>query len=138
MAELGESSVDVFASFNLLSHVYLPWEYLKRVSHLLVPDGRLLLRTGDRSGSFRNLRWGQWSAPEHVFHYNASILREMMNAAQLTVERIIPAFDSDYPYFLYDYSHGSQPSRLRKAARLACGLSVLTWNTLGLKKMTYS
>jgi SAM-dependent methyltransferase len=131
---LGESSVDVFASFNLLSHVYRPWEYLKRVSQLLAPGGRLLLRTGDRSGRFRNLNWGHWSAPEHVFHYNTSILREMMTAAQLKVERIIPAFDSDYPYFLYDYSHGSQPSRLRKTAGLACGLSILTWNTLRLKK----
>jgi SAM-dependent methyltransferase len=127
-------SIDAFACFNLLSHVYCPWEYLANISKLLAPTGVLLLRTGDRSGHFRNLRWGNWSAPEHVFHYTDSVLKGMASAANLIIERTIPAFDSDYPYFLHNYSNTPGSSLSKKLARRVSSYSVLIWNLLKLPK----
>jgi SAM-dependent methyltransferase len=127
-------SIDVFACFNLLSHVYRPWKYLANISKLLMPGGVLLLRTGDRSGRFRNLRWGDWSAPEHVFHYTGSVLKDMAATANLTIERILPAFDSDYPYVFYDYSMIPGSSLSKKLARRVSSYSVLLWNVLKLPK----
>ena len=48
--ELPSGSVDVFACFNLLSHLYAPWDYFAEVRRIIRPGGRLLIRTGDRAG----------------------------------------------------------------------------------------
>ncbi len=128
-----DSSLDVVASFNLLSHLYRPWEYMREVARVLAPNGTWLFRTGDRSGRMRNVRRGQWSAPEHVFHYPIGVLADMMSTAGLRLVRTAPAFDSDYPYFLFDYSRSAIGFRKRVAQRL-CSASVLAWTLLHLPK----
>lgn len=132
--EIQSSSLDGFASFNLLSHLYQPWQYLKDVNRLLRVGGKLLLRTGDRRGNFRNLRWGTWSAPEHTFHYTRHLLRDMLTSSGFEVNKIVPAFDSDYPYFLYDYSRIQDASLKRRVTMLLCGGVIYGWNLLGLPK----
>jgi 2-polyprenyl-3-methyl-5-hydroxy-6-metoxy-1,4-benzoquinol methylase len=134
-AELKPGSLDVFAAFNLLSHLYEPWNYFRSVAELLSPTGVLLLRTGNRVGHFRTFQWGRWSAPEHVFHYTISTIRDMMRASGLEIVRMVPAFDSDYPYFMSKQAEdGSLHPVVRRTARRCWSLSVLTWNYLRLPK----
>ncbi len=131
--ELLDNSVDVLASFNLLSHLYRPWEYFREVRRVLVPGGRFLVRVGDRSGSMREVRQGSWSAPEHVFHYTRQVLGEMMAPAGLGIDEVRPAFDSDYPYLLFDYSRKPKTLPQRIAAH-AASLSARAWTALSLPK----
>jgi SAM-dependent methyltransferase len=137
MSSLGlpDASFEVVAAFNLLSHLYAPWDYLREVRRLLVDDGRLILRTGLRDGVMKHVRRGHWSAPEHVFHSTRRSLTQMLDGAGLEVVRIVPAFDSDYPYLLFDLSRakGAPPSA-RRLAREVCGWSSLVWTLLGLPK----
>ena len=131
--QLPDASVDVLASFNLLSHLYRPWEYFREVRRVLVPGGRFLVRVGDRSGSMRDVRWGRWSAPEHVFHFTRPVLGEMMAPAGLGIDEVRPAFDSDYPYVLFDYSR--KPKTLPQwVAAHASSLTSRAWTALGLPK----
>jgi len=130
---LAPGSLDLFVSFNVLSHLYEPWRYFERIERLLKPGGRLFLRTGDRTGRMRRVRWGDWSAPQHVFHYHRELLRSMMKRAGLNVTKIAPAFDSDYPYFLYDFSRDTSTAVRRVAGRV-CSYTILAWTLLGLPK----
>jgi len=135
LASLGlpDASFDVVANFNLMSHLYAPWDYLKEVRRILADDGVLLIRTGLRDGVMKFVRRGQWSEPEHVFHYTSRVLRDMLSGAGLRVDRIVPAFDSDFPYLVYDFSRGGTSS-LRRLAHALCGCSCLAWTILGLPK----
>ena len=135
MSSLGlpAASFDVVAAFNLLSHLYQPWEYLREARRLLEDDGRLILRTGLRDGVMKYVRRGHWSAPEHVFHCTRRALTQMLDRAGLELVKIIPAFDSDYPYLLFDYSRESGTTA-RRLAREICGWSSLAWTLLGLPK----
>lgn len=132
-AGVAEGSLDVLAGFNLLSHLYHPWDYMQHASRLLKPGGRWFIRTGDRSGVMKHVRRGNWSAPEHTFHYNRRLLGEMADAANLKITQVIPAFDSDFPYFLFDYSR-PQTSVTRQLAAYACSYSILFWNMFKLPK----
>jgi SAM-dependent methyltransferase len=134
-AGLRAGSLDVFVAFNLLSHLYEPWNYFRTVAELLSPTGQMLLRTGNRVGHFRTIQWGNWSAPEHVFHYTDSTIRDMMRSSGLQIDRIIPAFDSDYPYFMYKQAQDNNLHPVvRRFARRCSAMGVLTWNCLGLPK----
>jgi hypothetical protein len=105
----------------------------KEVKRLLREDGIFFCRTGLRDGLMKLVRRGDWSSPEHVFHYTRRALVGMLDAAGLEVCGIRPAFDSDFPYFLYDFSReGSSPAK--RLARQVCGYSVLAWTLLGFPK----
>lgn len=131
--ELPDSSLDVIASFNLLSHLYAPWDYFQEVYRVLKDDGIFFIRTGLRDGLMKYVRRGQWSAPEHVFHYTRKVINRLLNDAGMTMDRVIPAFDSDFPYFLYDFSR-DQSSAIRRGARRICGYTILAWTLLRLPK----
>jgi SAM-dependent methyltransferase len=94
---LQDSSVDAVASFNLLSHLYRPWEYVREVARVLRPGGVWLTRVGDKHGWKKRLARGNWSAPEHVFHYPLALVERMAQEAGLRASLVKPAFDSDFP-----------------------------------------
>ncbi|OFZ82429.1 MAG: hypothetical protein A2583_03760 [Bdellovibrionales bacterium RIFOXYD1_FULL_53_11] len=124
-------SLDVFAAFNLLCHLYRPWEYLAHASSLLKPGGRLILRTGNRNFFFKRVRGGGWSAPEHVFHYNNRLLFRMLAGSGFEVVKTRAAFDADFPYSLLAANKELYNSRL---ARSIGPLLVRFWNVLRLPK----
>jgi hypothetical protein len=103
------------------------------VRRLLSPSGVLLLRTGDRSLWMKHVNRGHWSTPEHVFHYNRRVLRKMLTEADMEIVWIKPAFDSDYPYLLFDYSrYGNTLSK--RLARRFCSLAIGARSLLRLPK----
>jgi hypothetical protein len=88
----------------------------------------------ETTGRFRNVSRGTWSAPEHVYHYTSSVLDEMIHAAGLERTGVVPAFDSDYPYLLYNYSRYPGSNIFKKSAGRLCSYSLLLWNVVGLPK----
>lgn len=135
MTSLGlpDASLDVMANFNLMSHLYEPWAYLEEARRILTDDGLLFIRTGLRDGPMKYVRRGEWSAPEHVFHYTRRALEQMLSHAGFRIERIAPAFDSDFPYFLYRFGQGGN-SRLHRLGRKISGYSAFAWTLLKLPK----
>ena len=65
LASLGlpDASFDVVANFNLMSHLYAPWDYLKEVRRILADDGVLLIRTGLRDGVMKFVAAGSGASP---------------------------------------------------------------------------
>ncbi len=123
---LQRNSLDVFVAFNLLCHLYAPWDYLQKVSSYLRQDGLFLTRIGDRTGFFRS--YGKLGAPEHVFHFGIDLLKKMYGKVGLEVIDVKPAFDSDFPYLFFD---AAKTSRL---AHFFCQNAVRVWNFLELPK----
>jgi len=122
---LSDASCGVIVGFNLLSHLYAPWDYAQHVHRLLTHDGVWLVRTGLRDHVMKRIRRGHWSAPEHVYHYNRQSFIPIAGKAGFEVSKIVPAFDSDFPYFLFDYGQSDSSVTHRLARRLA------SWTTLG-------
>ncbi len=131
--KLAENSIDYLAAFNLMSHLYEPWTYLLECAKVIKPSGKILIRTGDRTGKMKKLGWGNWSAPEHVFHFPIKTLTEMLDKAGLKVVSIAPAFDSDYPYFISDLRNRQYPifnTFIQKGLQIA----LYSWTKLKLPK----
>jgi SAM-dependent methyltransferase len=133
---LEASSMQAVASFNLLSHLYQPWEYMREVSRILRPGGVWLTRVGDKTGWKKRLARGNWSAPEHVYHFPIRLVVEMADRAGLKLTRVQPAFDSDFPQVLSRLSRFSS-GPLGTVARRAGQASLLTWIALGLPRDDY-
>jgi len=125
--------LDILASFNLLSHLYHPFDYMKLAHSLLKKDGRWIIRTGDRTGIMKYLFRGSWGAPEHVHHYNRKLLGRMLDEAGFAILKIQPSMDSEFPYFLYSFCIQGN-FFYHKIARLICGYSGLLWTALRLPK----
>jgi SAM-dependent methyltransferase len=132
---LEAGSVDAVASFNLLSHLYRPWDYVQLVARALRPGGVWLTRVGDKTGWKKLLARGAWSAPEHVFHFPLALIERMAQAAGLELELARPAFDSDFPETIARLGkRGGLPGRLgRGASQLALG----AWIVLRLPRDDY-
>lgn len=134
--EVPKGSLDAFACFNLLSHLYEPWNYIDRVASLLRPGGIFIFRTGNRKGIFKH--YGELSAPEHVYHYHSGITKKLCQANGLKLIREIPAFDSDVPLsIIHSRLISGLPNRIKKPARLAGLLTHRIWNFCKLPKEDY-
>ena len=122
--KIASASLDALASFNLISHLYQPWDYFSEIERILKPGGLAVMRTGNRKGFFYYLGWGHWSAPEHVFHVDEYVMKRMAEQAGLVLEKVKPAFDSDFP-FIFD------PPK-SKVIRKVASITVRAWAKLSL------
>ena len=133
---LPPGSVDGVASFNLLSHLYRPWDYMREVERILRPGGVWLTRVGDKTGWKKALARGRWSAPEHVFHFPLALVERMAEESGLKLVFKRPAFDSDFPQLLSQLGKGKR-GPLGSIGRRAATASMLTWLALGLPRDDY-
>jgi SAM-dependent methyltransferase len=138
LADLGLAggSMDAVVCFNLLSHLYRPWEYMREVARVLRPGGLWLTRVGDKTGWKKRLARGNWSAPEHVYHFPISLLARMAGEAGLELAFVRPAFDSDFPQALSGLGRGWRRP-WGALARGAAKASLLTWMALRLPRDDY-
>lgn len=126
-------SLDAFAAFNLFSHLYEPWEYIRYVSSLLKPGGQFLASTANRIGFLRYLYKGRWGAPQHVYHFHVPLIKRFFSEAGLEVIGVYPAFDSDFPYLFYDMARTSKGFK-KKIAAGVCRTTIKFWNIMRLPK----
>ena len=132
-AQVEPGSLDAFVCFNLLCHLYEPWEYIKKVRTLLKPGGLWFFRTGNRRHVMKWVNRGHWSAPEHVFHFNTNVIESMLDQGGMKLAHTSPAFDSDFPYFLYNTGK-SGDTGVHKLTRRLTSYSCLAWTLAGLPK----
>jgi SAM-dependent methyltransferase len=133
---LADDSLDAVACFNLLSHLYEPWAYMREVSRILRPGGVWLTRVGDKTGWKKRLARGNWSAPEHVYHFPIQLVVKMAAEAGLVLTFERPAFDSDFPQVLSALGRG-RGGALGTVVRRAAQASLLTWMALRLPRDDY-
>jgi SAM-dependent methyltransferase len=133
---LAAASRDAVACFNLLSHLYEPWAYVREVSRLLRPGGIWLTRVGDRAGWKKRMGRGDWSAPEHVFHYPLDLVQRMAAEAGLRCEYSRPAFDSDFPNLLGKVAR-AVPGAGGRALAIGNQVLLRTWLALKLPRDDY-
>lgn len=93
-----DRSFSAIVMFDLLSHLYNPRVFLKRIYRLLKEDGFLVMRVGDKTGFFEKFNQKRWSAPEHVYHFTYRTLSRILKESGFSVIAYDPAFDSGFPY----------------------------------------
>lgn len=133
---LANSSLDAVACFNLLSHLYEPWAYVREVSRVLRRGGVWLTRVGDKAGWKKRVGRGDWSAPEHVFHYPLELVKRMAAEAGMRCEYSRPAFDSDFPNLLGRVAR-AVPGPGGRALAMGNQVLLRTWLALELPRDDY-
>lgn len=100
--DLEPNSFDLIVAGHVLEHLADPWSALKRLTAFLRPGGQLVAGVPNvrhQSVLLPLLFCGRWKyQPEgimdwtHLRFFSRQTIRELMEAAGLTVERIVPEF----------------------------------------------
>jgi len=86
-----DGQFDLLTSFELLEHLHAPGEFLKKVWHLLRPQGYLLLTTLNGEGFDIQVLWEKSksvSPPHHLNFLNPRSLTMLLQANNFTVDKL--------------------------------------------------
>jgi len=117
----GTASLEIVTLWDVLEHLPDPAAVLGEIARVLVPDGRLLLTTGDvgsLAARILGARWHLYTLPEHLFFFSRRSLRVLLEGAGFEIERMRAEF-SVYPL-------GYVVERLRRTL-LGRATAVPTW-----------
>jgi 2-polyprenyl-3-methyl-5-hydroxy-6-metoxy-1,4-benzoquinol methylase len=82
---------DVITGFEIIEHVADPVNFLKKIRRILKKHGFLFLTTPDQGSLWAKLTgrfWFSYKTPEHLYFFNFSTLRAMLEKAGFQVVRI--------------------------------------------------
>ncbi len=82
-----EGKFGALLSFNVLSHLPDPKAFFKDCRGRLLPGGALILETGN-AAEVPPERVGGFGAPEHLWHFNETLLRTLLQEAGFVDVRI--------------------------------------------------
>ncbi|MBF0319145.1 MAG: class I SAM-dependent methyltransferase [Nitrospirae bacterium] len=90
-----ENSFDAITMFYVLEHLRDPLSALRRVFHVLKPNGLLILRVPHttpivRALSAFNIKNNLYDAPFHLYDFSPETLRQILNLAGFTFVTITP------------------------------------------------
>lgn len=86
-----QNSVDSIFMWDVVEHLSFPEDYIKKISTILKPGGRLALTTGDISALVPRLRKGKWRMihpPTHVYYFSSHTITQLLNDNDLRIESI--------------------------------------------------
>lgn len=92
-------SFDVIALWDVIEHLEAPRQMLADVRTLLKPDGLLILETQDVKSLFARVlgrRWHHYKYMEHLWHFSADTLRELLDLEGFEVVYLTHRFAGKY------------------------------------------
>jgi SAM-dependent methyltransferase len=121
----GENSFDAVTMFYVLEHLYDPLYALKRVFHILRPNGLLIVRVPHTTPIVRalaalNIKNNLYDAPFHLYDFSPDTLRRILALAGFTSVGIMPGAPT-VPHVLAE----------RAVSLGASGLAWLVYKTSG-------
>ncbi len=109
--EFRENSFDVITMWHVLEHVYNLERHLTQIKMILRKEGRLVIALPNAdsldAAIYKNF-WAAYDVPRHLYHFNQSSLRRLMENFGFEIVTIKPmVFDSFYISMLSEkYMHG--------------------------------
>lgn len=116
---------DVITMNHVIEHLVSPAADLARLSTLIKPGGRIIIRTPNaRSALSRVLgsAWRGWETPRHIHLFSPESIRKLMQrqeVAHLTIEKVITSNAMFFGMFHESLRHPAWASRLGKLTRHA-------------------
>lgn len=97
-SSLEDGSLDVCTMWQVIEHLHDPLAGLRKIRHLLRQGGVLIVETRNHRGldaRMLGVRWGGWSLPYHLWHFDPASLRLLAETAGFRVLRL-KVHKSDY------------------------------------------
>jgi 2-polyprenyl-3-methyl-5-hydroxy-6-metoxy-1,4-benzoquinol methylase len=101
-APFPEGFFDLITLWDVIEHVPDPRALLETAHRLLRPGGLLVLETQDIDSRFARLlghRWHHFKHPEHIYHFNPSTVRTLLDSARFDVDTLTHRYGGKYVSF---------------------------------------
>jgi predicted TPR repeat methyltransferase len=98
-APYADATFDLITMWDVVEHVANPRALLIRARELLKPGGLLVLETQNIDSAFARVlgrRWHHFKHAEHIYHFTASSLRQLLGAAGFEVPILTPRHGGKY------------------------------------------
>lgn len=109
------SRFDVITLWHVLEHVPDPITTLRSLSHVLSPNGHLVLAVPNRSSwdaDHYGPHWAAWDAPRHLSHFRTVDIAALSHSVGLSVKRVLPMWlDAYYIGILSEKYKGAGAAR---------------------------
>ncbi|MHC4515835.1 MAG: class I SAM-dependent methyltransferase [Planctomycetota bacterium] len=92
-------SFDLVTAWDVVEHVPDPQDLLRRVHRMLKPTGVLVIETQNVDSRLAGLlgrRWQHYKHEEHLYHFNPTTMRRLMDQAGFIVVHNAPAYGGKY------------------------------------------
>ncbi len=86
-----KNSIDTVFLWDVMEHLTQPEKYVKKISEILKPGGRIVFTTGDIGKVLPRIRKDKWRMihpPTHVHYFTAKSAKKMLSNYNLEVEDI--------------------------------------------------
>ncbi len=114
-----KGSFDLVTMWDVIEHVADPQEILRQARAMLKPGGHLLIETQNVDSRFARMlgpKWHHFKHEEHIYHFNPKTVREVLDQAGFTVEKLTSSFGGKYVSFAFI---AERAARLNGLASLA-------------------
>jgi 2-polyprenyl-3-methyl-5-hydroxy-6-metoxy-1,4-benzoquinol methylase len=112
-------SFDLVTMWDVVEHVPDPQALLRQARAMLKPSGHLLLETQNVDSRFANLlkeRWHHYKHEEHIYHFNPSTVRRLLEQSGFEPVRMTSAYGGKYVSFGFI---AERAARLNRVASMA-------------------
>lgn len=93
-------SFDVITLWHVLEHLPDLEEHIKAFSHLLKPNGRLIIAVPNYNAydaKFYNVFWAAYDVPRHLWHFSQTGIKRIFKGFSFQLEKTLPMkFDAYY------------------------------------------
>lgn len=113
-------SFDLITLWDVVEHVPDPQSFLRQARELLRPDGVLILETQNVDSRFARAlgsRWQHFKHEEHLYHFNPSTIRTLLDQTAFELCHNTPAYGGKYVSFGFI---AERASRIHKLFGLLC------------------
>ncbi len=86
-----KNSIDTVFLWDVMEHLTQPEKYVKKISEILKPGGRIVFTTGDIGKALPRARKDKWRMihpPTHVHYFTANSAKQMLEKHGLKVEDV--------------------------------------------------
>jgi SAM-dependent methyltransferase len=119
LAGFARGSFDLVTMWDVVEHVPDPQQLLREARAMIRPGGHLLLETQNVDSRFANLlgqRWHHYKHQEHIYHFNPSTVRRLLDQAGFEVVKLTSAFGGKYVSFDFIAERAGRLNRLASLA----------------------
>ncbi len=98
--ELKTSTYHAITLWHVLEHVHELHAYIKQLSTLLTPNGKIFIAVPNYTSKDANIyaaHWAAYDVPRHLYHFSPAAMQQLISSYQLKIVAIKPMwYDSFY------------------------------------------
>ncbi len=115
--ELRHSAYHAITMWHVLEHVHELHAYIKQISELLTPNGKLFIAVPNYTSADASMykeNWAAWDVPRHLYHFSPMSMEKLLSMHGLKLTKVKPMwFDSFYVSMLSEKYKNSKGNILK-------------------------